>query len=294
MTLREHWRFAAIGTEWLVETPDRMSDAVRRDVASVISSFDETWSRFRADSLVARLARDGGEAPAPGDARVMLDAYTALSEATAGAVQPLVGDALAQRGYDADFSLVDRGARSAPSDWRAQLTWDDERLALRRPALIDVGAVGKGHLVDLVAALLRRAGHRVVVVDAGGDMAMHGVRERIGLEHPFDARRVLGVWEVEDAALCASATNRRAWGDGLHHVLDARTGEPVRAIAATWAVAATALRADAIATALFFDGGPRLAHEWGVHWVRMMTDGRVEWSPGCRAELFAAGSTVEP
>ena len=41
-----------------------------------------------------------------------------------------------------------------------------------------------------------------------------------------------------------------------------------------------------VATALFFDGGPRLAHEWGVEWVRMTTDGRVEWSPGCRAELF--------
>ncbi|MET0302660.1 MAG: FAD:protein FMN transferase, partial [Microbacteriaceae bacterium] len=82
-------------------------------------------------------------------------------------------------------------------------------------------------------------------------------------------------------------------GDGLHHVLDARTGEPVRTIAATWAVAATAMRADAVATALFFDGGTRLAADWGVEWVRMTTDGRVEWSPGCRAELFTARTSVE-
>ena len=91
---------------------------------------------------------------------------------------------------------------------------------------------------------------------------------------------------MTDAALCASATNRRAWGEGLHHVLDARTGVPVRTIAATWAVSATAMQADAIATALFFDGGPALAHAWGVEWVRMTTDGRVEWSPGSTAELF--------
>ena len=70
--------------------------------------------------------------------------------------------------------------------------------------------------------------------------------QRIGLEHPYDSRRAIGVIEVTDAALCASATNRRAWGDGLHHVLDARTGEPVRTIAATWAVAPTAMVADAI------------------------------------------------
>lgn len=88
-----------------------------------------------------------------------------------------------------------------------------------------------------------------------------------------------------ERALCASAVGRRAWGDGLHHVLDARTGVPVRTVAATWAVAETAMHADAIATALFFEGGEKLAAEWGVSWVRMTTAGRVEWSPGNRAEL---------
>ena len=115
---------------------------------------------------------------------------------------------------------------------------------------------------------------------------MRGGAQRIALEHPYDARRAIGVAEVTDAALCASATNRRAWGNGLHHVLDARTGEPVRTIAATWAIGPDAMHADAIATALFFDGGPELAHDWGVEWVRMTTDGRVEWSPGSTAELF--------
>jgi FAD:protein FMN transferase len=46
------------------------------------------------------------------------------------------------------------------------------------------------------------------------------------------------------------------------------------------------MHADAIATALFFEGGAGLAHEWDVEWVRMATDGRVEWSPGSTAELF--------
>jgi len=68
----------------------------------------------------------------------------------------------------------------------------------------------------------------------------------------------------------------------------------VRTIAATWAVAPTAAVADAVATALFFDGGARLAHEWGVEWVRMTSDGRVEWSPSCRADLFGRGTSVEP
>src|SRR5699024_9455254 len=124
-------------------------------------------------------------------------------------------------------------------------------------------------------------------------LATRGGPRRIGLEHPYDTSRAIGVWEGTYAALCASATNRRAWGDGLHHVLDARKGEPVRTIAATVSVAGPAKRADAIATALFVDGAPRLAHEWGASWVRMATDGRVEWSPGCRADLFLPRTSVE-
>ena len=90
--------------------------------------------------------------------------------------------------------------------------------------------------------------------------------------------------------LCGSAVNRRAWpGEhgGLHHVLDARTGEPVRTYAATWAIAAEAMLADAAATALFFDGGAAFADRLGVEWVRMTTAGAVEWSAGDRMEVFA-------
>jgi thiamine biosynthesis lipoprotein len=47
------------------------------------------------------------------------------------------------------------------------------------------------------------------------------------------------------------------------------------------------MTADAVATALFFDGGPALAADWGAEWVRMRTDGSVEWSPRCEAELFS-------
>ncbi|WP_439592182.1 FAD:protein FMN transferase [Microbacterium sp.] len=276
------WRFDAIGVPWQIETPEPLDVIARRAVEAVIEHFDAEWSRFRPDSLVSQLARDGGEVAAPADAAPMLEAYAELSAATDGAVNPLIGWALARRGYDAGLSLVDRGAEPSP-DWRSLLAWDDERLRLRHPSVIDVGALGKGRLVDLV---LDAVGSDDVVVDASGDLAVRGGTQRIGLEHPFDPRRAIGVWEIRDAALCASATNRRAWGDGLHHVLDARTGEPVRTIAATWAVAPTAMRADAIATALFFDGGECLAHDWGVSWVRMTTDGRVEWSPGSKAELF--------
>ena len=281
-----HWRFDAIGTRWEIETDVPLGAEARDRVEALIRDFDETWSRFRPDSRVSVLAASGGRVPASADGTAMLDVYRELSDATDGAVNPLIGDALARRGYDPEYSLVDRGPAIAPPDWTAELTWDGAGLHLRAGATIDVGAVGKGRLVDLVLACILPDTAGTVVVDAGGDLAVHGGPVRVGLEHPYDPERAIGVIEVEDAALCASATNRRAWGDGLHHVLDARTGVPVRRIAATWALAADALHADAAATALFFEGGPELAARWGVEWVRMATDGRVEWSPAARAEVF--------
>ncbi|MDR6865677.1 thiamine biosynthesis lipoprotein [Microbacterium resistens] len=283
---RSSWRFDGIGTAWQIDTEEPLSEGDRTAVLSLVDEFDRTWSRFRADSTVSRLAEAPGTVPAPPDAKPMLDLFSALDEATGGAVNPLVGESLAHRGYDAALSLRDRGAVSAPADWREVLGWADGALTLGRPARIDVGALGKGRLVDLVLALLGDRGHGTAVVDGSGDLAVRGTTLRVALEHPYDPRRAIGVVDVADRALCASAVNRRAWGDGLHHVLDARTGEPVRTIAATWAIAATAMAADAAATALFFDGGPAFAHAQGVEWVRMTTAGAVEWSPGSTAELF--------
>lgn len=288
MTRPAEWSFEAIGTLWSIQTPAPLAGAARAAVAACIDAFDRTWSRFRRDSLVAQLAEAPASVPLPADAEAMLDLYADLDRATGGAVNPLVGDALAARGYDADYSFVDRGPRAAPAHWRGVLGWEEGMLRLAAPASIDVGALGKGRLVDLVLAAVRDAAGppATLVVDAGGDLAVRGAPQRIGLEHPYDPRRAIGVMTLEGAALCASAVNRRTWGEGLHHVLDARTGVPVRAVAATWAIAPSAMLADAAATALFFDGGPEFAAERGVEWVRMTTGGAVEWSPGSTAEVF--------
>lgn len=280
------WRFEAIGTGWEIETGAPLTADIRAAVTAEIERFDRTWSRFRDDSDVARLGRSGGRLSSP-DAGPMLDAYRELDAATAGAVNPLVADSLVALGYDATYSLQAGDPRPAPASWTSLLMWSAGAIDASAPALLDVGALGKGRLVDRVMVVLADLPGDVAV-DAGGDIRVRGAGVRIALEHPFDARKAIGVVEVADGALCASAINRRAWGDGLHHVLDARTGRPIRTWAATWALAPEAMAADAVATALFFDGGPELAARWGVEWVRMTTDGRVQRSPGCRADLFTA------
>jgi hypothetical protein len=91
---------------------------------------------------------------------------------------------------------------------------DGTTITTNRPVLLDVGAAGKGRLVDLVAHTLTDADIHRFVIDAGGDLRHNGERSlRIGLEHPLNPERVVGIVDLRGNALCASAVNRRAWGD---------------------------------------------------------------------------------
>jgi FAD:protein FMN transferase len=284
--LSEALRFEAIGAPWQIDTRDPMPERVVADVNARIDAFDSTYSRFRSDSLVAQIGSQTGTFTFPPDAATLFNLYRKLYLATDGAVSPLVGSALETLGYDRVYSLKQSGVAVAVPRWDEAFDWDGRTLTVTRPVLIDVGAAGKGYLVDIVAEILVRNGIHEYVVDASGDMVHAGIDAlRVGLEHPLDTSQAIGIIELQNASLCASATNRRAW-NGMHHVIDVTTGLPTSAVIATWAVAATALEADGLATALFFSDGERLAEIFEFDWVRMFADGRVERSANLNGELF--------
>jgi len=235
---------------------------------------------------VTLIARRPGSYELPPEAGPLLGLYRELYEATGGRVSPLVGRALEALGYDASYRLT-ASARVPVSAWDAAIAWDGRRLDAPAGALLDVGAAGKGQLVDLVGEVLDGLGHAHWVVDASGDLRARDVPLRVALEHPADPATAIGVVEIGDRAVAASAITRRAWGDGLHHVLDAVTGEPTRGVVATWAIAASAMVADGVATALFFDIDGDLLSRHGVDYVRMFADGRVERSPDLPGDVFA-------
>ncbi len=287
MPLPGVWEFEAIGAPWRIDTQDELNESQRAAVADRIQAFDRDWSRFRPDSAVSRISREPGRYRLPADAGPLLDWYRELYDATGGRVSPLVGRTLEALGYDASYRLTPAAEPVAVPAWQDAMAWDGEHLDTVRPVLLDVGAAGKGYLVDLVSDLLTGLGAEMHVVDASGDLRVRGVAERIALEHPADPSKAIGVVELREGALCASASNRRSWGDGLHHVIDAVTGIPAASVVATWAGAPDALHADGLATALFFDPDPNLFATGDVYYVRMFANGRVEHSPSFPGELFA-------
>ncbi len=290
------YAFEGIGTHWEIETDEPLGDDLRMAILDRVEAFDRTYSRFRSDTLVAQLtrSRNGARVEFPADSIELFALYDQLYVATRGAVDPLVGEDLELLGYDADYSLTPHAdsaeARDRPR-WPDDVQREGRRLTTSRAVVIDVGAAGKGYLIDQIAAMLGRAGIERAVVDGSGDLRVRGDQAvRVGLEHPTSPGQAIGVAEVgrcrQRRALCASAVNRRRWGPGLHHVIDGRTGRPTEGVLATWVLADRAAVADGVATALFFTEPDRLADRFDYSYVRMLANGQVEWSADFPGEVF--------
>ena len=293
MSLR--WRFEAIGTAWEIDTPVPLPDRLTADIIARTEAFDALYSRFRADSRVRRIAESPRRFAFRAEDAPLFDLYGRLYALTDGAVDPLVGRDLERLGYDRSYSLRPRPRTSGEERprWTRDVRRDGATLDTVRPVILDIGAAGKGWLVDRLAALLAQEGYGSYLIDAGGDMR-HAVAApvRVGLEHPAEAGTVIGIVELRGRALCASAVNRRAWGDGVHHVLDARTGEPTRDVVATWTLAESTALADGLATAPFFTSGTQLAEALDFQFVRMF--GAVEHSIDFPGTIFFAERNTAP
>ena len=144
---------------------------------------------------------------------------------------------------------------------------DEENLTVSfdRPGVeINLGAIGKGFVVDCVVEALRGWGIRAAVVHsaqssiatigrplAGGDWYL-------GVADPFDLTRSVGVLPVNDGSLSISGSAEQSFqhnGRIYSHILDPRTGEPVQGqLAGTAVVGPTAAETDALATAFFVMG----------------------------------------
>lgn len=284
---RSDLSFIALGTQWNIETSVPLDDSVALRIQSELEAYEKIYSRFRTDSLVSQMAGQSGTFTFPADFQQLFQLYVTCHDLTDGAMNPLVGRALEQLGYDKEYSLKPTAAGAVPTLMDA-ISWDENvTLKTSQPVVFDVGAAGKGQAVDRVAAILKNEITGAFTVDASGDMYHYGDdAEIIGLEHPFDQTKVIGTATIKNKALCASASNRRAWA-GMHHIIDARTRRPTINVVASWVVANTAMTADGLATALFFvDSTERLAEHFDFSYVRMFANGTVDYSDNFEGELF--------
>jgi thiamine biosynthesis lipoprotein len=181
------------------------------------------FSRFRADSELTRVNGSAGRPTlvSPLFASTLELALTAAEE-TGGLVDPTLGQALANAGYDRDFaSLRENPGPPGPSvgSTRDRIVLAGRLLAVPAGVALDLNGVVKARTVDEALALMRGEGY----VSAGGDLAARG-RLSVALPGGEAVSLVRG-------GLATSGTDRRRWRRGgveQHHLIDPRTGAPAR------------------------------------------------------------------
>jgi thiamine biosynthesis lipoprotein len=260
------------------------ADGILDKIKKRIEVFDKNYSRFRNDSFVTKMSQETGTYILPTDAKPMLDLYNQLYDLTEGHMTPLIGQALSDAGYDAHYSFSKKDMRRVP-EWDDCLNYDFPKLTIKKPVLLDFGALGKGYLVDIIGELLEQNGCHQYVINAGGDILVAGQTVQAALEHPADTTQAVGVAEITNQALCGSAGNRRAWGT-YTHIMDPMSLTSPKHIAAVWAVADQAMLADALTTALYFTSAEALHKRYTFEYALVNEHFGLEYSRGFPAEFF--------
>ena len=201
--------------------------------------------------------------------RVALDA----AAWTDGLVDPTVGAALIDLGYDRTFTFVAAdgpvvvGVRDVPGWRRVEL--DDATSRARVPAgtVIDLGATAKGLAADLASEAAADAAGCGVLVSLGGDISVGGepppggwsvtVGDTSDLDATVGAEPEQTI-VLSSGGLATSSIRARRWrrgGSELHHVIDPRVGLPSEGTLRTVSVAAsTCTLANAASTAAIIHG----------------------------------------
>ncbi len=280
-----------MGTSWSVKVVDLpgtinqsgVDDAIDKTLAAIsrsMSTYDEEseLSRFNSSS--------GTDWVAASDALVeVLGAANEVSRLTGGAFDVTVGPLVNLWGFGPPGALSKAPDENEIESARARTGYTNMEVrqspaAIRKqlPGLyIDLSSIAKGYAVDRIADLLEQQGIEDYLVEIGGELRGKGHNERatswrVGIERPSATdRAVYAAAEIDGAGLATSGDYRNYFeqdGQRYSHTINPATGRPVtHQLASVTVVTASAMRADALATALMVLGpedGFALAEREGI------------------------------
>jgi thiamine biosynthesis lipoprotein len=287
------WRQIGVTVRIVVTDPDQLASAEARLREDVLA-LDLACSRFRDDSEIIMLQNAQG-APTPISpllTEALVIALTAAQQ-TDGDLDPTMGRRISELGYDRTFAAIPQGTAAPERGAVAQeqhtsgmtitlartTTWrdvvlDQDRSTVSVPAgvILDLGATAKAFGSDRSAHRIAEALGCGVLVSLGGDIAVAGPAPdggwAITVQEQEDGDGPKSTVAMTAGGIATSSTTARRWvrgADELHHVLDPRTGMPVRSPWRTVTVAAVSCTlANTLSTAAIIRG--EHAAQWLTGW----------------------------
>jgi FAD:protein FMN transferase len=233
--------FHAMGSRMMVAVDTAAAAERVERVPEWFRLWESHLSRFQPGSELSALNRTEGATTAV--SQILWGALQAALHAerlSGGLVSPTLAPWLEAAGYDRTFEAVldlrnsTATVLAPPSADRAEIRLDARRrtVSLPRGAQLDLGGTAKGWAAD--QALRRLAPLGACLVDAGGDIAVHGPRPDgsgwpVGIGDPFQPGNSLDLLSLAHGGVATSGRDYHRWQRGetwQHHILDPRTGLP--------------------------------------------------------------------
>lgn len=273
---------AAFGTSWRLIMPSG-SDAVSAKAAleEIIHSVDVAMSPFRADSEISRF--NGAETvdwvSLSPQSCFVIEAALDIAGRSHGAFDPTIGPVVGRYGFGP--------ITNAPAGDYAGIEVRAGAIRKSHAGLsLDLCGIAKGHALDRMTRALDSLGMQNFLIELGGEVFARGRHPegrhwQVGIERPVPGRlQFLHLVGLEGQALATSGDAANAYDfEGLHysHIIDPRSGEPVRNGVASVSVCATnGMEADALATTLMVMGteiGADFAEQENIAALFVVRDG---------------------
>jgi thiamine biosynthesis lipoprotein len=253
-------------------------------------------TRFESGSPVAVLNDTGRLAHPPAELQAVLTHALKVHAASAGAFDPTVAPLvdLLRLHFTAHGGPPDEAERREVAELvgAGHVRLDGRGLCLARTGMaLTLDGIGKGFVVDRMVETLAAHGVRHALVNAGGDVRALGRHAdgrpwRVAVQDPRRAESHVEVIGLDDAAVATSGDYVRFHDAERrhHHTVVPGSGRSPRELASVSVRAATAMDADALATAVFVLGreaGLRFVESRaGVECLVLGTEGRRNASSG--------------
>ena len=318
--LMEH-HFLAMGTAILV-TVDAGDESRRAAAARAIAEVQKLLLEFGREGwawgsgALASFNRDlacGAAARIPPLLRPLFARAWEIRQASGGLFEPRIGALVRLWGFDDPQRI-----RAAPPQaeeietllhaLRASPQYDGAEFHGPAPGISwDLGAIGKGYIVDMALDWLCRRGFADAIVNAGGNVAARGSRGdrpwHIGVRDPRTVAQLpqlLASLDVYDESVITHGDDQRYFeyqGRRYSHILHPHTGQPTQGLRSLTVVHSDGTLADGGGAALYVAGStgwPQLARKLGIKQVLAVDDdGAVSVSERLAARLqLAAGLRV--
>jgi thiamine biosynthesis lipoprotein len=285
----DHWvgRFVAMASpcEVLIDhAPASLAQQVLNTVAAEAWRIERRFSRYRSDSAVHSINENAGtEVVVDEECANLLDFAATLTRLSAGAFDITSGvlrKAWTFDGGDRVPSQAQVDALLGSVGWH-KVEWRRPLLRLQPGMQIDFGGIGKEYAVDAAANRAAQIAPGLsCLINFGGDVAVRSARQydepwRVGIESFAGTGAAERVVKLSRGALATSGDSRRFVcrdGHRYSHILDARTGWPVRNAPHSITVAAdTCTQAGTVTTLAMLQGenAEQMLRESGLqYWLQ--------------------------